>query len=137
MTKRKRRTFTAAFKADAVRLCTSGGKTIAEVTKQFYLTETSLRGWVKQAEIDAGKGGEGALTTAAPARVFLDIDFVCAKQHRLDLGGETLDASALRCTNRNSFTVVKWGCSPPDRTRNATSSYVARSILRDEKIPTQ
>ena len=64
MDKRKRRTFTREFKADAVRLVTMGGKKIAEVTKQFELTETSLRGWVKQAAIDAGSGPPEALTTA-------------------------------------------------------------------------
>ena len=64
MAKRKRRKFTAEFKADAVRLVMSGGKTIAEVTKQFDLTETALREWVKRAEADDGKGPPGALTTA-------------------------------------------------------------------------
>ena len=69
MDKRKRRTFTREFKADAVRLVTTGGKTIAEVTKQFELTETSLRGWVKQAAIDAGNGPPEALTTAERAEL--------------------------------------------------------------------
>jgi transposase len=64
MTKRKRRKFTPEFKADAVRLCTTGGKTIAEVTKQFDLTETALREWVRRAEADAGNGAPNALTTA-------------------------------------------------------------------------
>jgi transposase len=64
MTKRKRRKFTPEFKADAVRLCTTGGKTIAEVTKQFDLTETALREWVRRAEVDAGNGPPDALTTA-------------------------------------------------------------------------
>jgi len=64
MTKRKRRKFTPEFKADAVRLCTTGGKTIAEVTKQFNLTETALREWVRRAEADAGNGAPNALTTA-------------------------------------------------------------------------
>ena len=64
MAKRKRRTFTARFKADAVHLVTRGGKTIAEVTKQFDLTETALRDWVKRAETDAGRGPPDALTTA-------------------------------------------------------------------------
>jgi transposase-like protein len=64
MTRRKRRKFTAEFKADAVRLCTTGGKTIAEVTKQFDLTETALRAWIKQAEADAGLGAPETLTTA-------------------------------------------------------------------------
>jgi transposase-like protein len=69
MDKRKRRTFTREFKADAVRLVTTGGKTIAEVTKQFELTETSLRAWVKQAAIDAGNGPPEALTTAERAEL--------------------------------------------------------------------
>jgi transposase-like protein len=64
MARRKRRKFTAQFKADAVRLVTTGAKTIAEVTEQFDLTETALRDWVKRAEADAGRGPPGALTTA-------------------------------------------------------------------------
>jgi transposase-like protein len=64
MARRKRRKFTAQFKADAARLVTTGAKTIAEVTEEFDLTETALRGWVKRAEADAGKGAPGALTTA-------------------------------------------------------------------------
>jgi transposase-like protein len=69
MERRKRRKFTAQFKADAVRLVTTGSKSIAEVTKQFDLTETSLRAWVKQAETDAGRGTPGELTTAERAEL--------------------------------------------------------------------
>lgn len=69
MTKRKRRKFTAEFKADAVRLCTTGGKTIGEVTAQFDLTETALREWVRRAAVDAGNGPAGALTTAERAEL--------------------------------------------------------------------
>lgn len=69
MARRKRRKFTAQFKADAVRLVRTGAKTIAEVTADFDLTETSLREWVKQAEADAGKGPSGALTTAERAEL--------------------------------------------------------------------
>ncbi len=64
MAKRKRRKFTQEFKTDAVRLVTAGGKSIAEVTEQFDLTETSLRAWIKQAETDAGRGLSDALTSA-------------------------------------------------------------------------
>jgi transposase len=64
MTKRKRRIFTPEFKADAVRLCTVGGKPVAEVARQFDLAETLLRKWIKVAETDAGKGPPDALTTA-------------------------------------------------------------------------
>jgi transposase-like protein len=64
MERRKRRKFTPEFKADAVRLVTAGGKSITEVCKQFDLTDTSLRAWLKQTETDAGKGSPDALTTA-------------------------------------------------------------------------
>lgn len=64
MARRKRRTFTAKFKADAVRLVTTGGKTIAEVRDEFDLTETALREWIARAEADAGRGPPEALTTA-------------------------------------------------------------------------
>jgi transposase-like protein len=48
---------------------TTGGRTIAEVTKQFDLIETSLRAWIKQAETDAGRGSSDALTTAERAEL--------------------------------------------------------------------
>jgi len=38
-------------------------RTIAQVAKDLDLTETALREWVKRAEVDAGKGPVGALTT--------------------------------------------------------------------------
>ena len=69
MTTRKRRKFTEQFKADAVQLVLVGGKTIAEVTKQFDLTETALREWVKRAQADAGKGPPTALTSSERAEL--------------------------------------------------------------------
>jgi transposase len=63
MAKRKRRSFTPEFKADAVKLV-QGGRGVADVARELDLTETALREWVKRAEIDAGKGPPGALTTA-------------------------------------------------------------------------
>jgi transposase len=70
MKRRKRRKFTAQFKADAVGLVRKGGKTIAEVTAQFDLTETALREWVRRAEADAGKEPLGALTSAERVELF-------------------------------------------------------------------
>ena len=61
---RPRRTFTKEFKAEAVQLCKVGDRSIGQVAKDLDLTETALRGWVKRADIDAGKGPPGALTTA-------------------------------------------------------------------------
>lgn len=64
MARRKRRKFTAKFKADAVRLCESGGRSIGQVATDLDLTETALREWVKRAAADAGNGPPDALTTA-------------------------------------------------------------------------
>lgn len=64
MGKRKRRVFTAEFKAEAVRLCQLGGSSIAQVARNLDLTETALREWVKRAEVDAEKRGPGVLTSA-------------------------------------------------------------------------
>ena len=36
---------------------------LAKTARDLDLTETALRNWVKQAEIDEGSGPEGALTT--------------------------------------------------------------------------
>jgi transposase-like protein len=64
MAKRKRRSFTPQFKADAVKLCRVGDRSIAQVAKDLDLTETALREWVRRDEIEAGKGPAGALTAA-------------------------------------------------------------------------
>ena len=52
-TRRARRAFTAEFKADAVRLCQAGGRSIAQVAADLDLTETALREWVKRAAEEA------------------------------------------------------------------------------------
>ena len=51
---RRRRSFTPEFKADIVERCQQGDRTIAQVARDFDLTETAVREWVKQADIDAG-----------------------------------------------------------------------------------
>ena len=61
---RKRRHFKPEFKAEAVRLCRVGDRSIGQVAKDLDLTETSLRAWVQQADVDAGNGAPEALTTA-------------------------------------------------------------------------
>jgi transposase-like protein len=64
MERRKRRAFTREFKAETVRLVTEGGRSIGEVAKNLDLTESAVRQWVRQAEVDAGRGKPGELTTA-------------------------------------------------------------------------
>jgi transposase len=61
MAKRKRRAFTKEFKAETVRLVQDSGKSVVAVARELDLTETALREWVWQAEVDAGR--PGALTT--------------------------------------------------------------------------
>src|ERR671910_537683 len=63
MAKRKRRAFTTEFKGEAVRLVRESGKTVPTVARELDLTETALRSWVRQAEVDAGRGAPGALTS--------------------------------------------------------------------------
>lgn len=53
--RRSRREFTDAYKAEVVALCQKGDRSIAEVARDLDLTETSLRRWVAQAEVDAGR----------------------------------------------------------------------------------
>ena len=62
MPSRKRRKFTAEQKADAVELVRKVGS-IAQVARDLDLTVSALHKWVKQAEVDSGRGPEGALTT--------------------------------------------------------------------------
>jgi transposase len=59
--RRSRRSFTAEFKADAVKLVKSG-KSIPQVARELDLTETALREWVRRAEADAGER-QDVLTT--------------------------------------------------------------------------
>lgn len=56
---RPRRSFTAQFKAEIVDLCQRGDRTIGQVAKDFDLTETAVREWVRQAELDAGSRSDG------------------------------------------------------------------------------
>ena len=69
MEKRARRKFTAEYKTEVVRLVLDGGKTVGQVSHDLDLTESAVRNWVKQAKIDAGQGGTGALTTAERAEL--------------------------------------------------------------------
>lgn len=60
---RPRRSFTPEFKAEIVELCQRGDRTVGQIAKDFDLTETAVREWLKQAERDAGTG-DGGLTTS-------------------------------------------------------------------------
>ena len=60
----KRRKFSPEYKAEVVRLCEQPGKTPNGVATELGLTPSAVMSWVKQATVDAGGGGTGALTTS-------------------------------------------------------------------------
>ena len=60
---RARRSFTPEFKAEIVELCQRGDRSIGRVARDFDLTDTAVREWVRQAERDAGTGDGGLTST--------------------------------------------------------------------------
>ena len=57
MSKRARRKFTDEFKAQAVELVRSSGKSVGQIARDLELTETALRDWVKKASEDGRPAG--------------------------------------------------------------------------------
>ena len=60
---RARRSFTKEYKAEVVKLIRSSGKSVGAVSRELGLTKTSVRAWVKRAEIDERKDPQGPLTS--------------------------------------------------------------------------
>ena len=60
---RLRRFFPPEYKAEVVELIRSTGKTVGQVARELDLTETAVRQWVRQADLDAGRRTD-ELTTA-------------------------------------------------------------------------
>ncbi len=63
MERRKRRHFTPEYKAEVVGFIRSSGKSPGQVARELDLTETAVRAWVKQAEIDEKRDPHGPLTS--------------------------------------------------------------------------
>jgi len=59
----KRRRFSREFKLEAVKLVRQGGVKVAHAARDLGICEASLSRWIKQHEIDQGRGAPGALTT--------------------------------------------------------------------------
>jgi transposase len=53
--RRPRRSFTDEYKAEVVDLCRHSDKSMAGIARDLDLTESSVRRWVAQAEIDTGR----------------------------------------------------------------------------------
>ena len=68
--KRKRREFTAEYKAEVVALFRTTDKSVAQLAKELDLTPSAVQRWVTQAEVDAGKR-EGLTTTEREELAFL------------------------------------------------------------------
>ena len=64
--KRERRSFTPAYKAEVVELCRSGTG-VGKVARDLDLSETVVRRWVAQAEVDSGQ--RAGLTTEERAEL--------------------------------------------------------------------
>jgi len=84
---RQRRSFTAEFKAEIVELCQRGDRSVGQVARDFDLTETGVREWVKQAERDAGTRTDG-LTAARGKSLPRCVGTIggCARTWRLSSG---------------------------------------------------
>ena len=52
-----------AFRAEAVELARTSGKGIPQLAGDLGISEQALRGWMKRADSDAGRGSAGELTT--------------------------------------------------------------------------
>jgi len=65
---RRRRSFSDEFKAEVVGLVRQPGNTVGSVARDLDLTETAVRAWVKQADVDDGRRGDG-LTSSERAEL--------------------------------------------------------------------
>jgi transposase len=68
--RRPRRNFTDEYKAQVVKRVLDGHRTAGQVARDLDLTETAVRAWVKQAQVDRGKGPPGSLTTEEREELF-------------------------------------------------------------------
>jgi transposase len=55
--------YPAAFRSEAIALVHTSGKPIAAVARDLGVSGETLRLWVRQAEVDAGRGQPEELTT--------------------------------------------------------------------------
>lgn len=70
MSKRRKKTYTSEQRATAVKIAKeSEGKSIGQVAGELGVSESALRKWMRQHEIDAGGGRPGQLTTEEQAEV--------------------------------------------------------------------
>ena len=54
--------YPSEYRTEAVRLVREGGRDLAEVAQSLGISTESLRNWVKQTELDAGRRQDGLTT---------------------------------------------------------------------------
>lgn len=62
--KRERRNHSAEFKAETVQMVRSGARTVGQLSVELDLADSLIRSWVRQADVDSGRGEPGAMTSA-------------------------------------------------------------------------
>ena len=112
MAKRKRRSFTKEFKAQAVRIVRESRKAVGTVARELDLTETALRSWVRAGGDRRGaRGARGAhdrRAGGAGASAARDPDVAHGARHLKKLSGtaravppagpETRRVATMMCT---------------------------------------
>ena len=71
MGRKNRRTYTAEFKAEAVRLVHEHGMTISQVGRDLGIHKTTIRNWVRSAE--AGESGGSPAAPTSPTTLAEEI----------------------------------------------------------------
>jgi len=142
MERRKRRSFTPEFRAEAVRLAREGSKGLSQVAKDLDLTESALRNWVRDADGNEGKQPTGALTGAEREELVrlrkenrqlqMERDFLKNSSRpvphhllRKKLGARFLLPARMRESARRGTRAVM----PPEVTSKVTSSCYSRDLL--------
>jgi transposase len=59
---RTRPAYPPEFRAEAVELIRSGAKSLAELSRDLGIADQTLRNWVRQADLDAGRRRDGLTT---------------------------------------------------------------------------
>ena len=85
---KSRRTFTAEFKAEAVRRITETGKSLAEVARELDLGESLLRSW--KTALAAGRGDQASPGKGNPPAYEEELRRLRAEVRRLTMGRDIL-----------------------------------------------
>jgi transposase len=69
MAKRKRTSFNAEQKAEAIKIAKTSGKPVAQIARDLDLAPNTLHNWLKQDQIDAKPDPRGPLTSEERAEL--------------------------------------------------------------------